>query len=226
MVHCTLREMSDYMRLMWCVTSNKRFYWPKDNVKWVMDTVILLYRGKLPPTVNVPFLNDTAHLFSTTPWLLVPRPHFDNNCFETYKVMLVCGILPGMMTSEKPSFLVIDTPRVKRTMYSRLSWSISPWRSCKATARPKNQRVITFINEISCSHQFIIFYPSPKLKIYNHHIPNHIQLATLRLDENSTFTRAHLKFYSSRLDLQTITPVSDDTYMYRKQEDTHTYINK
>lgn len=164
--------------------------------------------------------------FSTTPWLLVPRPHFDNNCFETYKVMLVCGILPGMMTSEKPSFLVIDTPRVKRTMYSRLSWSISPWRSCKATARPKNQRVITFINEISCSHQFIISYPSPKLKIYNNHIPNHIQLATLRLDENSTFTRAHLKFYSSRLDLQTITPVSDDIYMYRKQADTHTYINK
>lgn len=28
-----------------------------------MDTVILLYRGKLPPTVNVPFLNDTTHLF-------------------------------------------------------------------------------------------------------------------------------------------------------------------
>lgn len=164
--------------------------------------------------------------FSTTPWLLVLRPHFDNNCFETYKVMLVCGILPGMMTSEKPSFLVIDTPRVKRTMYSRLSWSISPWRSCRATARPKNQRVITFINEISCSHRFIISYPSPKLKIYNNHIPNRIQLATLRLDENSTFTRAHLKFYSSRLDLQTITPASDDTCMYRKQADTHTYINK
>lgn len=188
-----------------------------------MDTVILLYRGKLPPTVNVPFLNDTAHLFfHNTMTISPPAPLWQQLLWD----LLVCGILPGMMTSEKPSFLVIDTPRVKRTMYSRLSWSISPWRSCKATARPKNQRVITFINEISCSHQFIISYPSPKLKIYNNHIPNHIQLATLRLDENSTFTRAHLKFYSSRLDLQTITPVSDDTYMYRKQADTHTYINK
>lgn len=44
--------------------------------------------------------------------------------------------LPGMMTSEKPSFLVMETPLVNRTMYSLLSCSMSPWRSCSATARP------------------------------------------------------------------------------------------
>lgn len=46
-------------------------------------------------------------------------------------------LLPGIIMSEKPSFLVIHTPRVKRPMYSRLSWSMSPWRSCRATAKPK-----------------------------------------------------------------------------------------
>lgn len=44
--------------------------------------------------------------------------------------------LPGMMMSEKPSFLVMETPRVKRTMYSRLSCSMSPCSSCRATAKP------------------------------------------------------------------------------------------
>jgi hypothetical protein len=52
----------------------------------------------------------------------------------------VGGFVPGMMMSEKPSFLVMDTPLVNNTMYSLLSCSMSPCSNWRDTARPGNRR--------------------------------------------------------------------------------------